>query len=300
VRTSLLFLLALLLTGCPTNSPNDDDAADDDDGANDDDDSALSVFDLDGEGPRTTASVEGSFTTTGGCVLDYSDHHPTEDPTAPLVVLAHGFQRSGAQMVGLADHLATWGLRVVVPDLCHSTFADSDPEANGEEMVELAASLQPTEAVAYVGYSAGGLAALIAASQDTRTSVLVGLDLVDNGPGAAAAAALTAPAYGMFGEPSACNSQSNGVAILQGASTSSLGRLTDADHCDFEDPTDATCLTLCENTSATVDQETIGAVMRAMMTAPLMQHLAGFSDAAIWWHGEEATALADKGLWTPL
>ncbi len=298
---SLLLLLALLLAACPTSGrggANDDDAVDDDDSA--DDSVVLDVGALDGEGPYPASSTSFGFATSTGCTLDYTLHTPDDGADAPLVLLLHGFQRAGANMVDLGDHLASWGLRVAVPDLCHSTFTDSDPEANAAEVIELALDLAPTGAVAYVGYSAGGLAALIAASEDPRAAVFVGLDAVDNGPGPAAAAAITAPVYGIFGEPSSCNASSNGVAVLQGASDASLGRVTEADHCDFEAPTDGLCTGLCEGTNDQFDDATLRGTVRALMTAPLLVHLAEEDAAETWWSGDEAAALQAQGLWTPL
>ena len=139
----------------------------------------------------------------------------------------------------LGEHLASWGLRVATPQLCHSSVLDTDHEVNGDDMVALADALAGTAPVAYAGYSAGGLSALVAASSDTDSAALVGLDLVDSGSlGATYAPSVTAPTHGIVGTPSSCNTQNNGVPIVGSIAGALQGRVTEADHCDFEDPTD--------------------------------------------------------------
>ena len=62
---------------------------------------------------------------------------PTEAGEWPRIILAHGFMRSPTQMEGWAEHLASWGLQVVVPTLCHATALDTDHETNGRDLVAL-------------------------------------------------------------------------------------------------------------------------------------------------------------------
>ena len=104
---------------------------------------------------------------------------PQGVPTPPTVILGHGFLRGGDKMYGWAEHFASWGVEVLAPTLCHyNVFTGVDHEMNGQNMVELA-TLHGTTSVIYAGQSAGGLAAIIAASQDNNTIGIVGLDATD-------------------------------------------------------------------------------------------------------------------------
>jgi hypothetical protein len=65
--------------------------------------------------------------------------------------------------------------------------------------------------VLYAGFSAGGLAAYLAAGSDPRASAYLGLDAVDSGGLALARNAdFRVPALFLMGEPSSCNAKNNG------------------------------------------------------------------------------------------
>jgi pimeloyl-ACP methyl ester carboxylesterase len=117
-------------------------------------------------------------------------------------------------------------------------------------MVTLARSLE-TGPTVYAGFSAGGLAALIAATKDASASGVVALDLVeDGGLGARAARELDKPLIGLMGEPSACNADGNGMSVLAAARSSEVERVRGAGHCDFESPTSRFCELVCGRTTA--------------------------------------------------
>ena len=53
--------------------------------------------------------------------------------------------RGGEKMFGWAEHLASWGIKTVVPTLCHYNVLNGvDHEMNGQNMVELAAVVGAT------------------------------------------------------------------------------------------------------------------------------------------------------------
>jgi hypothetical protein len=113
-------------------------------------------------------------------------------------------------------------------------------------MVRLARHLG-AEATLYAGFSAGGLAAVVAGRQDPGALGVVALDLVDQDAiGVAAASGLDAPLVGLVGEPSACNAQNNGLAVYDVHARAEVIPVPGATHCDFETPTDGLCRLVCE------------------------------------------------------
>ena len=208
---------------------DDDDATGDDDDATGDDDDTGTAADFSQSGPQQVTSSDSSLSAGTSCALEYTLFEPVGASNAPLVVLAHGFQRGRAQMAVLGEHLASWGLRVATPQLCHSSILDTNHELNGDDMVALADALAAGADVAYAGYSAGGLSAVVAASGDPDTAALVGLDLVDSGSiGSTYAPSVTAVAHNVVGTSNQCNSSNNGVGLVAGLPAALQARVTDA------------------------------------------------------------------------
>ena len=203
--------------------------------------------DLREDGPETPVSSDGRFVTSD-CTMTFRRFRPTGGSPYPVgVVLTHGFMRSKDQMRGWARHLASWGFDVYTPDLCHATIVDADHAQNGRDLAEFANTHLVGRPVLYLGHSAGGLASVLAATNDPDALAVLGLDLVDSSDeGLRAAPRLTMPVYDLVGDPSwSCNSNGNGVAVANAAPDHAVVRVTDAVHCDFESPTDAGCTTLC-------------------------------------------------------
>lgn len=190
--------------------------------------------------------TDGSALSGTGCEIGYSIVRPA-GPTRPVdVILAHGFLRSRARMSGLADALAANGIVTLTLDLCNMRPWNGAHETNADDMRRLARELGRDDVV-YAGFSAGGLAALLAASRDPETAGAVVLDLVDrDGIGARAAAGLDAPLHGLFGDPAACNADGNGRRVLETAPLAYSAIAVGASHCDFEAPTDVLCQLFCE------------------------------------------------------
>ncbi|MFP4075389.1 MAG: alpha/beta hydrolase [Halochromatium sp.] len=201
----------------------------------------------------------GVLRSTTGCPLAYRLYRPQAPPTrsarAPvLVVLAHGFLRSQARMRGLAEAIAAAGLPVATLDLCNMRPWAGRHQQNGLDMIALARHLQAEVGDGkriYAGFSAGGLAALVAARQDRQALGVVTLDLVDaQGLGERAARRLQRPLLGLAGAPTNCNARGNAEALFVEHEQARLLRIPQAGHCDFEAPTDALCEWLCADPAA--------------------------------------------------
>ncbi len=130
---------------------------------------------------------------------------------APIVVVAHGFSRTRKNMAGLGRLLASHGFVAAVPDLPGWT----DYNRNALEIAALLKRLRtdgvlrvpkPMLQCAVIGYSLGGLAALLAATMDSDVCCWIGLDPVDvNGSGEKAAKQLRVPAVVLCAEPAPWN-----------------------------------------------------------------------------------------------
>jgi len=190
------------------------------------------------------------------------------------VVVAHGFWRSRAQMAAWGAHFAGVGYVTAVPDLP----ARADHARNGRAIGALVASLlaQPPQGlaldgnrVALVGFSAGGLATLLAAADDPRVRLWVGLDPVDrDGLGARAAHRFRGTAVILQAEPSACNGHGNArglVESLDGRAT--VTRIAGATHVDAEWPTTRLARLACGGSDERRRQQFVAAATAALADA---------------------------------
>jgi len=234
----------------------------------------------------------------GDCDMDLRLYTPDDGGQGPLVVLSHGFTREPENMEGWARHLAGWGLKVAVPSLCHATLWDTDHEANAEELLEMSRVIGQGPTI-YVGHSAGGLAGLLAGLDD-QTVAIVGLDLTDaDDLGFDQARDTTIPIYGLVAEPSDCNDDNNGLAAFALAPDAQVLRVTEADHCDFEDVTNWVCTSLCGGSNDTFSEQTIRGTIKGLMTAAVMTSAALDTRAVThWWQpgGPFYDALDTEGM----
>lgn len=170
-------------------------------------------------------------------------------PTRSAVVLVHGFMRTRATMAGHGQALAREGVLAVAPELPY--WADS--RDNARALVDLLAQLRrgeiagPIERVVLVGFSAGGLSALLAASAPGVVGY-VGLDAFDRpgGVGLAAAQTLPVPSKLLRAPPSFCNAYGISAPWAAALPQPTQDHLIDgATHCDFESPTDRACTLFC-------------------------------------------------------
>lgn len=241
---------------------------------------------------------EANLAAPSGCTLDYILYTPQGAPSAPLIVLSHGFQRNNSVMVDLGTHLASWGFRTVTPNLCHSTPVDNLPAQDADDMIALAASLGAREVI-YMGHSAGGMRSVLAGDKDPAAVLYHGLDMVDAGDLALSAApGYPLTAYGSLGEPSACNANNNGIPFYEGAPGAVALRVVEADHCDFESPTDVLCTGFCQGANDQFDDGTIHQAIFGLATSYVMWQVFEDDAAANWWvpGGETFTYLTDLGL----
>lgn len=194
------------------------------------------------------------------------------DPLPPVagrgaVILVHGFTRTRATMAGHAQALAQAGFVAVAPDLPYSLDSRDNAVALRELMARLReGSFAPrVERFVLVGFSAGGLSAVLAASAPGVVGY-VGLDPFDrpSGVGLDAARALTVPAWLLRAPPSACNAF--GIAAPWAGALKGLVEdrvLEGAHHCDFEAPTDWVCRVACGPT-APERQDAVRALLLAV------------------------------------
>ncbi|MBK1640841.1 hypothetical protein CKO12_02890 [Chromatium okenii] len=186
-----------------------------------------------------------SLRSASGCLLRYQRYQAASAVPGELVVIAPGFRREQTHFRELARHLAAAGLETVTVESCNQRLWTGAHQRQARDL-QLVATALGARRVIYVGHSAGGLAALLAGRADPRTVGVVTLDLVDAEQlGIPAAQHLTVPLVALSGEPSPCNAQNNGLAVVAANPRAQLERIAGANHCDFEAPTDWRCRLLC-------------------------------------------------------
>jgi hypothetical protein len=249
-------------------------------------------------GPYTVDTQDLASTGTSCRSMAVSVYTPVGGPGTHVVVVAHGFAGRRDDMEGWGAHLASWGLTALVPTMCHASPLDVDHRQNGLDLVALAAEQAPGQTPFYVGYSAGGLAAMVAATEDPGVGGHLGLDMVDAfNIGVRAAPGLTMPAADLFAEPSACNSRNNGLPLYDGVGATTLG-IPGADHCDWNNPYQASCDRLC---ATGPDEPRIGQAIATLVTSWVLWQSGLDPRASEWWlPGEEGyEQLVSDGWITP-
>lgn len=263
---------------------------------------APEISDLDQAGPYTASSTSESISLSScDSPMSYT-HVVTSESNAPTVIIAHGFLRNSTNMVDWGGHLGSWGFNALVIEMCH--FADH--QQNGMAIAELSSNLGLTD-VLYLGFSAGGLASLVAAANSNPLGVMT-LDPVDDfsSTGSTLGGQISSTVLGLIGEPSDCNSQNNSIGLLQTVGADHVFRVTDADHCDFEAPTDDLCengvlgFGACGNASASISDDSIRSTIRAMATAGLLWMSGENANGEDWWTGSNSQSMQSQGLISPL
>ena len=172
--------------------------------------------------------------------IGYTLHSP-EKPAKQRMILAHGFLRDAGTMEHLAKALAADGIETACISLKRSKPWAGKHGENARDMVALREALGWNE-VAYAGFSAGGLSALIASSQDPACVKLVLLDPVDHkNLGLEAAAKVRVPTLAVLGKPGPGNANRNATTMLAAIPRCRTAELPDASHCDFEAKPSALC-----------------------------------------------------------
>ena len=165
----------------------------------------------------------------------------------------------------LAEHYSSWGLGVITMNLLHSSIFDNDPLQDAIDLRELSNNFSDGRPVIYLGHSAGAMRAIVAASEDTNAIAILGLDLTDGAYedsggeflGLMYANMLSIPIWGMLGESSSCNAYGSGLNVYLEAENGNAISITEADHCDFEFPTNFVCTLLCQEENETYAEDDI-------------------------------------------
>lgn len=188
---------------------------------------------------------------TGGYLVVPDDSGPF-----PLLVTSHGWSSSSGNQIGWAEHFASWGFVVVVPDF--PSPMSPDHEKNAGIVKDLLAyyrdpnSASPAQGKVDVdefgleGHSAGGLSTTLV-SAEIQPGATVLFDPVDaDGVGEAVYPDICGPVMGIFSEPGSCNSEGNWVPFK----TACIGptmvfNVVDSTHCDGELPPRGLCGPFC-------------------------------------------------------
>ncbi len=206
--------------------------------------------------------IEGNHRSVRGCTFDYRVFEPLQPLSPATVMLGHGFLRNQDRLVALSRALANAGIRAVTLNFCNMRPWNGYHEVNARDMRQLAEALDRSEDIIFGGFSAGALAAVLAADAGTRA--LFVLDFVDQADrGKQALATLDIPIIGLHGPSSACNAQNQGKqAISQylldhGSDTDNYQLVADASHCEFESPSNWLCeITCADDDSVQQNQQT--------------------------------------------
>jgi dienelactone hydrolase len=206
--------------------------------------------------PSPVATVSQRINLTGKAVpVDF--YLPKGVQSAPVVIMAHGFTRSRLNMAGWGALLARNGFIVAIPDMPTLTKREQNSRAISELLDvinrgEVASAPKPEGGAALIGYSMGGLSALLAASANPNVRCWIGLDPVNAGrKGAKAAASLTIPCAVLRAEPAAWNMRGNARQLAKQLTGPFVTlRVKDARHSDPEDPTDSVAEALCGKSDA--------------------------------------------------
>jgi alpha-beta hydrolase superfamily lysophospholipase len=202
--------------------------------------------------PRPGVVEETFSLTLDGSPEAVDIYRPATGVPRAVVILAHGFTRSRLNLAELGRDLAASGFTAVVPNLPYLV----DHTGNGRVLGLLASMIENAAApeldlgsrrVIFAGFSAGGLASLLAAASHPGALGWIGLDPVDRGDrGIVAAPGLRTPAYVFRAPSAACNAYANSEAIVKRLPAVAEERVVaNASHCDFEAPTDGFCEFIC-------------------------------------------------------
>jgi hypothetical protein len=190
-------------------------------------------------------------------------------------------------MAYLAEHLASWGLPVVTVNFCNSKLWAGNHKLNGAEMVTVSKQLDHSQVI-YVGFSAGGLAAILAANLDENTLAYFGLDMVDHkDAGNKIAAQMSIPLYGLIAAASACNAYNNGIEVYEKSAHSTVIKVVDASHCHFEFPVDSKCSFFCGKGEKQLSRETIQKTILGLTTAYLLWQSGIDPQGQTYWSGKD-------------
>ena len=242
-------------------------------------------------GPHEVVTSIDNFTLTTGQLIEYTFCKPAEINHTTQVILVHAFSRNMNSYHELAEHYSSWGLGVITMNLLHSSIFDNDPLQDAIDLRELSNNFSDGRPTIYVGHSAGAMRAIVAASEDTNAIAILGLDLTDGAYedsggeflGLMYANMLSIPIWGMLGESSSCNAYGNGLNVYLEAENGNAISITEADHCDFEFPTNFVCTLLCQEENETYAEDDIKSIILNLSTSFLLYHNDNMTDLNLFW-----------------
>jgi pimeloyl-ACP methyl ester carboxylesterase len=179
-----------------------------------------------------------------GCEFEYEYYQPQDGTLTATVVLAHGFKRNLNSQRGWALQWLDHGIATAVISFCNSTLLNGHHARNADDLIALRHHLAIKNPI-YAGFSAGGLAAYLAALEDGDTRSYLGFDSVDSGNLALKTSTpLTVPALFLMAPPSSCNAKNNFFPIIERYDYP-VQTFSQATHCHFEFPYDTRCAWIC-------------------------------------------------------
>ena len=257
---------------------------------------AILLADYSESGPYEVTSFSNSITVTNGEILDYTIFRPEEIQSSAHVLMVHGFSRNMSVLADLAQHYAGWGITSVTMDLIHSSIFENDPLQDVMDLGVLSAHLSNGDPIIYAGHSSGAMRAIASAVYDSNAIAILGLDLTDGAYeqtggdflALSNVPSLSIPLWGLLAEPSDCNAYGNGLDVYFESNHSNAISITEADHCDFELPTNFLCTLFCQGSNDLFSEEEINNVILNLSTAYLLHH-SGIQDDAIsmWMPGND-------------
>lgn len=247
-------------------------------------------------GPYEVTSFSNSITVTNGEILDYTIFRPEEVQSSAHVLMVHGFSRNMSVLADLAQHYAGWGITAVTMDLIHSSIFENDPLQDVMDLGVLSAHLSNGDPIIYAGHSSGAMRAIASAVYDSNAIAILGLDLTDGAYeqtggdflALSNVPSLSIPLWGLLAEPTDCNAYGNGLDVYYESNHGNAISITEADHCDFESPTDFLCTFLCQGSNDLYSEDEINDVILNLSTSYLLHHSGIEIDAtSIWMPGSD-------------
>ena len=242
-------------------------------------------------GPHEVVISVDNFTLSNGQSIEYTLYTPANINYMTQVTLVHAFSRNMDSYYELAEHYASWGLGVITMNLFYSSIFDNDPFQDAIDLREVSDYFSDGRPVIYVGHSAGAMRAIVAATEDTNAIAILGLDLTDGAYedsggeflGLMHANMLSIPIWGLLGEVSSCNAYGNGVNVYLEAENGNAISISEADHCDFEFPTNFLCTLFCQEENETFQEDDIKSIILNLSTSYLLYHSDNVSDLNFFW-----------------
>ena len=244
-----------------------------------------------GSGPHEVVISGDNYTLSNGQSIEYRLYNPANIDYTTQLTFVHGFSRNMDSYHELAEHYASWGLGVITLNLLYSSIFDNDPLQDAIDLREVSDYFSDGRPVIYVGHSAGAMRAIVAASEDTNAIAILGLDLTDGAYedsggeflGLMHANMLSIPVWGLLGESSSCNAYGNGLNVYLEAENGNAISISEADHCDFEFPTNFVCTLLCQEENETFQESDIKSIILNLSTSYLLYHSGYVADINLFW-----------------